>query len=108
VEAVRVFADFTASSNGYRPLRIARVPDWLCDAVGSWSGGLAGVLLLLSIFFDGRLLALSMFAAAALCLFGDRIPWPAATPLPASMAAVALAVAIWVLAILFLRRTVAD
>jgi hypothetical protein len=41
-------------------------------------------------------------------LFGDRIPWPAATPLPASMAAAALAVAIWVLAILFLRRTVAD
>jgi eukaryotic-like serine/threonine-protein kinase len=87
-----------------QPLRINHLPDWLCDAVGSWNGAVAGALLLLSIFFAGRALAVGVALAAGVALFGHRLPiaffsQSAATPM-------IVAGIVWLLSVVFLRRTV--
>jgi hypothetical protein len=86
------------------PLRSKFVPDYVCDAVGSWSGGIAGILLLLSCIFVGKRYGLAVIAAAGVTLFGHasrfRVPvveghwWMSA----------AAGVVLFVLAVLFLRR----
>ena len=108
MSAVQTVKTFAVNDDAGRPLQLAHVPDWACTAVGRWNGGLAGVLLLLSTFFSGPLLALSMFAAAGACLFGDRLPWPATVPLNPVAAADALGLIIWILGVFFLRRTIAE
>ena len=59
-----------------RPLRIGMVPDPVCDAVGSYNGGIAAALLLLSGFFAGKLLGLTVLAGAAVTLAGHQLDVP--------------------------------
>lgn len=101
--AIKTQRDYDINGPGHIPLRVEHVPDWLADPVGSWNGGLAGGLLLLSLFFSGRALGLSMFVAAALALVGHRLPIPILDG-HATLSASA-AVITWVLGIVFFRLT---
>jgi hypothetical protein len=101
-KAIQTYKDFDLKTAGPKPLRIKRVPDWICDAVGSWNGGLAGALLLVSAFLAGRMLGLLVLASAALALFGQRLHVPLLNG--HAVIAAAAAVVLWIIAV-FLRRT---
>src|SRR5439155_12266063 len=45
-KAIATFKDFDLKTKEQQPLRVRFVPQWICDAVGNWNGGLAGALLL--------------------------------------------------------------
>lgn len=100
-EATKDFNKQVAASN--IPLRVKAVPDWLCDAVGSWKGGLAGALLLLSVFFAGKLVGLSVMLAAAIALLGDHSSVPVLGT--RTLIAAVVAVIVWLLGIMFFRET---
>ena len=96
--------EFEMANPTREPLRIRHVPDALCDAVGSWNGVFAGALLLLSIFFVGRAMAAGVVLAAAIALFGHRLPVPILAD--RMYPSIILAVSIWAIAIVFFRQTV--
>ncbi len=85
-----------------RPLRIQFVPDELCDAVGSIGGAVAGILLLLSVLFEGRWLGLAVVTGAALALLGRYLPLPAGPT--QSIAPIGAGAAIAVFGMFALRR----
>jgi serine/threonine protein kinase len=89
-------------STGNRPLAIGSIPPWLSDAVGSWEGGIAGALLLCSLFFGGRWLGAGAMLASAAALFGSQVPAPLLSTRDWGPAAAALA--LWLLAVIFLRE----
>ena len=64
----------TAATEGDQPLRVQGVPDRLCDLTGSWPGGAAGLILLISSFIESSFCGLVMYGAAALALFGRELP----------------------------------
>lgn len=63
----------TAITEGDKPLRVNGVSDQLCDVLGSWPGGAAGLILLISSFIESSFSGLVMYAAAALALFGTQL-----------------------------------
>lgn len=69
---VRKLADVVSDTT--RPLRIWGVPDALCDAVGSWNGGAAGLILLLGSFMRGIRIGIPLMIAAAVVLLGQFLP----------------------------------
>jgi tRNA A-37 threonylcarbamoyl transferase component Bud32 len=93
--------DFKIGIKPAQPLRVQYVPDWICDAVGSWNGGLIGVLLLVSAFFSGRFLGLLMLFSAALGLFGQLIDVPILVG--QSWATAVGAAVLWIIGIGFFR-----
>jgi len=94
---------FRFSDPGAAPLRINHLPNWLCDALGCWNGAIAGMLLLMSVFFNGRLMGFTVLMAAATALFGRLMPISMFTE--TEWLVPAAAVGIWLVAILFLRDT---
>lgn len=58
----------------YTPLSktLPWVPEILCDAAGSWNGGAAGVVLLISSFLPGTVIVVPVYIAALIMLFGHR------------------------------------
>lgn len=64
----------TSATEGDKPLRVRGMPDRLCDTLGSWPGGTAGLVLLISSFLDGSLCGLIMCGAAGLALLGAHLP----------------------------------
>jgi serine/threonine protein kinase len=89
-------------STGNRPLAVGSIPTWLSNAVGSWDGGIAGALLLCSLFFGGRWLGAGAILASAAALFGNQASVPILSTRDWGPAAAALAV--WLLAVIFLRE----
>jgi hypothetical protein len=85
-----------------QPLRLAYVPDWICDAVGSWNGGLVGMLLLISAMFSGITLGFLAILSTAAGFFGNSI----VAPLLGDQIWVspAASTGLWILALLFARR----
>ena len=69
IEVIRALDVKTA---GREPLEVRHLPPWLCNALGSWQGGLAGLCLVLSALCYGRLLALGVLLGAATILFGNQ------------------------------------
>jgi hypothetical protein len=61
------------------PLRIRLVPDRITDLVGSWNGGLAGVILVVSLLFTGKLLGLATLLGAGIALIGHKMGLPIVT-----------------------------
>ncbi len=64
----------TSVAEGDRPLRVRGMPDRLCDMMGSWPGGTAGLILLISSFIGSSFCGLTMYCAAGLVLFGANLP----------------------------------
>jgi serine/threonine protein kinase len=75
-ERVAAVRQIDVKLNVGKPLRVPLVPDAVCDVIGSYNGGIAGALLLLSGFFAGKLLGLTVLAGAAFALLGHRYPVP--------------------------------
>jgi hypothetical protein len=65
-----------ASKTRNEPLRLRLVPDKLCDLVGSWNGGLAGVLLVVSLFLGGKLLGLTVIIGVLTALAAHKFNVP--------------------------------
>ena len=85
-----------------QPLRIAHVPQWLCEGMGSWRRRLAGVCLILSSLGAGRLLGLTVLVAAAVIMFAKQLNLPLTEQYPLASAITGLAMS--ATALVFLRR----
>ena len=105
-QAVTIHRVFEFSSTGAEPLRISNLPDWLCNSLGCWNGAIAGSLLLLSVFFGGRILGFTVLMAAATALFGRRMPISMFSE--TEWMVPATAVGVWLIGVLFLRDSSAD
>jgi eukaryotic-like serine/threonine-protein kinase len=84
-------------------LSIPYIPTWISDGLGSWNGGLVGILLLISTICSGRTLGFFMLLAAATGLFASQISIPILEGqywLTAS-----LAVVFWITGLTFVRRS---
>ncbi|HEX2973847.1 MAG TPA: hypothetical protein VHP11_16055, partial [Tepidisphaeraceae bacterium] len=57
-----------------QPLRIWGVPDVICDTVGSWNGGVAGLILLLGSFMPSIRIGIPIMISAAIVLLGHYLP----------------------------------
>jgi serine/threonine protein kinase len=98
-EIIRVL---DTSNRPQRELRVTGVPTFICDAVGSWNGGLAGLVLLLSCVFVGKKYGAAVILAAGITLFIHRLGLPMLRGQPALAAAAG--VAMLVASVMFLRR----
>jgi hypothetical protein len=85
-----------------QPLRIAHVPQWLCNGAGSWRGALAGICLIISALGAGRLLGLTVLVAAAVIMFANQLNLPLTDQYP--LAAAITGLAMTATALVFLRR----
>jgi eukaryotic-like serine/threonine-protein kinase len=101
--AIVTHKDLDFKVNGRQPLQIKFVPRWICDAVGSWNGGIAGALLVLSVVCSGKILGFAVLLSAAIALFGERLNVPAIQT-HSWIAAVAACV-LWVVSVVLFRRT---
>lgn len=101
---VAVTKDIEASESEMKPLVVPMVPARITNAVGSWYGVVAGLLLLLSVPLYGHLMSLLVIVGAGLTLFGSQLPLPGVGTLPAWMTAAAGA-AIALGAMFFLRKS---
>jgi hypothetical protein len=90
------------------PLRLSilPIPDKIEDLAGTYNGGVAGVLLLISAFFTGKRLGIAVLAAAAFILIGATLPIPLINGSPWVAAGIGLALGL--LGIMFFRKTAAD
>ncbi|MFT3789262.1 MAG: protein kinase [Tepidisphaeraceae bacterium] len=59
---------FNAGKN--EPLHVPGVPQKLADAVGSWPGLIAGLVLLAGVFFEGKKMTVATWLGAFVALFG--------------------------------------
>jgi serine/threonine protein kinase len=90
------------NSTGTAPLRIKGIPDKLCDVAGSWNAGIAGALLLLSIFFRGKVLSIGVLLSAAVMLMAHRLEIPLIQDKP--WFAVGAGAVLYVLSVVLLRE----
>ena len=74
--AIKTFKGFGMGMKSSQPLKVALLPQIVTDAVGSWNGGLAGVLLILSAFCVGKMLGFTVLIGAATALFGEKMHLP--------------------------------
>ncbi len=73
------------TGGGDKPLKIAMVPEVVTNAAGSWPGLAAGVILLLSVFPEGKRMTLAAWLGAAVCLFGAGLLARYATFVPEAL-----------------------
>jgi eukaryotic-like serine/threonine-protein kinase len=99
--AIQTQRNYEINGPGHIPLRVPPIPDWICEAIGSWNGGLAGALMLLSIFFAGRVLGLSIFVTAGVTLFAYRFGLPFIDGNAAFAAAAGII--LWLISVIFFR-----
>jgi serine/threonine protein kinase len=95
------------SNKATQQLDYAAVPDFVQKQLGSWNGLLAGVLLLLSCFFHGRIMAVGVLVSSALTLYLHYFTLPVLGSLLIDQAwASALAgLFVWIFAVVFFRTT---
>jgi serine/threonine protein kinase len=105
-QAVTVTRVFHFTNGGSERLRINHLPNWLCDAIGCWDGAIAGLLLLFSVFFAGRLMGFMVMLASATALLGRHVPLPIGAEY--EWLVPAAAVGLWLIAVLFMRDAAAD
>ena len=68
--ALNNFLMSPGSAHDLKPLRVAALPNVLCDAVSGFWALAAGLVLGLSIFFNGRMYSVCVVLAAVVLLFG--------------------------------------
>ncbi len=100
--AIETVKDVDFKLKGNQPLRNAFIPNWIADIIGNWSGGLAGALLLFSVFFAGKRMSLGVICGAGIALLAYRYKLPFLYENAMLAAIVGSAVAL--LSILFFRQ----
>lgn len=68
--AVNVVRDKISQAGVQRRLQLPGMPDFMEMLLGSWGAGVAGLLLMLSIFFRGKVFGLTVMGAAAIAILG--------------------------------------
>lgn len=97
-------AEVAVRNSGAVPLKIPHVPDMVTLALSGWNAALAGLILLVSAACRGKLMAITVYLAAAIALVGHWFEIPqVGTPLPWMSAAAAAILGF--IGIMFLRRT---
>jgi hypothetical protein len=96
-----------AAKTGTKPLQLFP-SSWdslnrATEPFGGWNAGLAGLLLLLSVFFTGRVMSVLVIASALMAMLGHRFQLPA-IGYPAPWMSAAAAVLLWVFAVIFFRH----
>lgn len=71
--AIQTVREFDWNTLGSKRLWLPATPDFVLDLLSSWSAGVAGLILALSVFFRGRLFALTVLIAAAIALLGPQL-----------------------------------
>ncbi len=105
--AAKEGATVVATNTGSVPLRL--FPDtWTgansyAAAFGGWNAGLAGLLLLISIFFHGRLLALTVVTATVVILYGHYVDLPVIGYRPLQWMSAAAGGLLWLFGVFFFR-----
>jgi hypothetical protein len=94
----------TKDTTRNEPLRVTAVPNFVCDAVGSWSGGIAGLLLLLSCVFVGKRYGVAVIASAGVILFGHASRFHVPVLQGSMWLSAAAGLLLFVAAVMFLRR----
>ena len=87
-------------------LQFPPIPDKIEDLAGSYNGGVAGLLVLISAFFIGKRLGIAVLAAAAFILSGATLPIPVINGSP--WIAAGIGIALGLIGIMFFRKTAAD
>lgn len=59
---------------GAEPLRLPLVPDAICDVLGSWNAGVAGLILLIGAAVRRLHVGIAVLAGAAMALWGEHLP----------------------------------
>ncbi len=90
------------SKKKMEPLRLNMVPDAICDLLGSWSAGLAGAILALSLLFAGKVLGVMTIFSAFVALIGHKLKLPILYDQAWLAATIALGLAIF--AMVFFRE----
>jgi hypothetical protein len=93
---------------GTQPLRL--FPDrwttlnrWF-EPFGGWNAGLGGVLLLLSVFFVGKMMGLLVMVSALVAMWGYRFELPVIGFTPYAWMAAIAAILLWLFAVIFFRH----
>ena len=74
------------------------------EPFGGWNAGLAGMLLLLSVFFVGKIMGLLVMISALIAMWGYRFDLPVIGYHPAPWMAATAAILLWVFAVIFFRK----
>ena len=69
-------AQIALNQSGTRPLDMPMLPFMVRRALSGWNAAIAGIILLISIFCTGRLMAITVILAAAIALVGHWYPIP--------------------------------
>ncbi|MCC6581308.1 MAG: protein kinase [Phycisphaeraceae bacterium] len=64
----------TSASRSYQPLTFPGVPDFIANQLSGYGSGLAGLVLIASVFFTGTRMTVFLLPGLALLLLGNHIP----------------------------------
>ena len=64
-KAIATYKDIDFKVKEVKPLRVRMIPDRITNIAGSWNAGVAGAILLVSLFFVGRMMGLAILLSAA-------------------------------------------
>jgi serine/threonine protein kinase len=132
VSAVAIQEPLKVEKTHARPLEMRFLPSALTMVLGTWNAGVAGLLLLIAVFFRGKLLGITVLLAAAVMVLGWT--WTGHTVTPAGMGeagklvretsdimqkqmgsaeharwlTLVIGIGLWLLAVFFLRPKAAD
>jgi hypothetical protein len=105
---IKKAGETVAEKTGNKPLQL--FPDrWerlnrKFEPFGGWNAGLGGMLLLLSVFFAGKMMGLLVMISALIAMWGYRFDLPVIGYHPAPWMAATAAVLLWIFAVIFFRK----
>ena len=105
---IKTAGEKVVEKTGTQPLRLfperwTTLNRWF-EPFGGWNAGLAGVLLLLSVFFVGKMMGLLVMISALVSMWGYRFELPVIGFQPYPWMAAIAAILLWLFAVIFFRH----
>lgn len=89
-EVISILREAGGVQSAQKQLQLPMVPEWIEMLLSSWGAGVAGLILLLSIFFRGNVFGLMVLAAAGVAILGPYFTLSDLDPLAQEQIAAAL------------------